>query len=189
MLQSLTRYLKCQQTTTTFHLHLTVLSLVILQIILSNFIDFNDSGEISQNPLFFYGSWLHIIDGLVLFLVGAIFILYELWQHGIRHFYPYLFGELKQVKRDIATLKSRRLPEAEQGGLAACVQGLGLGALALTLISGGTWYLAWTNHWQWAKLAMEAHETLTGLVIAYIVAHGAMGVLHARLVGKDTRDQ
>lgn len=55
-------------------LHITIIFLVLSQIILSNFIELNNSGEISANAIEFYGTWLYIILGLVLFPIAVVFL-------------------------------------------------------------------------------------------------------------------
>jgi hypothetical protein len=55
-------------------LHLAILVLVISQIIVSNFMDFTDAGEISDNNIEFYGAWLHIITGLFIIPLALVFL-------------------------------------------------------------------------------------------------------------------
>jgi len=55
---------------------------------------------------------------------------------------------------------------------------LGLGALTLVVLSGFTWFLLWIYMAPWAHSIKEFHELLTGLIEAYVVGHGGMGVLH-----------
>ena len=57
-------YLRERQTAPIRYLHITIIILVLSQIIVSNFMDFNDAGEISTDGIEFYGTWLHIITGL-----------------------------------------------------------------------------------------------------------------------------
>lgn len=158
--------------------HLLILFLVLSQIIVSNFMDFTDKGEISSKTIEFVGTWIHIGTGLVLLPIALIFIFIELKRHGFRYFFPYLYGNLSQIKKDIQQITQFKLPEAEPHGIATVVQGLGLGALILVILSGASWYISWVSGSALAKDLKEVHELLTGLIEAYVIGHGGMGVLH-----------
>jgi hypothetical protein len=174
--QTIHAYLKERQTPVIRLFHIAVLLLVLTQIILSNFIDFNDNGTISLNVIEFYGTWAHIVTGLILVPLAVIFILIEFKKHGFKHLYPYLRGDNQQLKADLSQLKRRQLPEPESNGVAAIVQGLGLGAIVLVLLSGSIWFYAWTYGASWAENMQEIHGLLTGLVITYFFAHGLIGL-------------
>lgn len=171
-------YLKERQTPVIRFFHIVVLLLVLTQIILSNFVDFNDDGTISSHVITFYGTWAHIVTGLLLVPLAVIFILIEFNNHGFKHFYPYLSGDNQQLKADFSQLKQRQIPEPVSKGIAAIVQGLGLGALVLVLLSGSIWFYAWTIGASWAEDMQEIHGLLTGLVITYFFAHGLIGLWH-----------
>lgn len=177
-LQTIKDYLKDRQSPAIRFLHLAVLLLVLSQIVVSNLIDVTDSGEISSNFIEFYGTWAHIVTGLSLVPLAIIFIVVEFKQHGFSHFFPYVFGDNEQLKADFAQLKQGQLPEPTNRGIAASVQGLGLGALVLVLLSGSVWYFAWSNGLAWAEDMQELHGLLTSLVITYFFAHAIMGLLH-----------
>jgi hypothetical protein len=174
-------YLKERQSPGIRHLHILILLLVISQILVSEFIEFNDAGEISQVTIEFISTWTHIITGMLLLPIALAFALIELRKHGFSYFYPYLQKDFKQIKSDIEQLKKFELPESSAKGLAPVVQGLGLGALFLVILSGLSWYLLWSNGVQWADDIKEVHELFTGLIETYIFAHGAMGLLHIYL--------
>jgi len=182
--QTIINYLQQRQTPTIRFFHITVLLLVLSQIIVSNFIDFNDNGEINRNFIGFYGTWIHIITGLLLVPLALLFTFIELKQHGFKYFFPYLSGDNEQLKSDFKQLKQLQLPEPNDKGMAAAVQGLGLGALLLVVLSGLFWFTAWINDMSWAENAQELHALLTGLVITYFFAHGFMGILHIFLARK-----
>ena len=173
-----TKYLRSRQNPAVFYLHITIILLVLGQLLLSNFIKFNEAGEISKNAIYFYGTWAHIITGLFLALISAVFITFVLKAHEIKNFFPYLHGDYAQVVTDINKLKQLKLPEPNPGGLASIVQGLGLGALILVLFSGSAWFVFWRAGYQGANVFKEMHGMLTGLVITYIIGHGGMGVFH-----------
>lgn len=166
---------------TIFFGHLAVVLFVLCQLLTSNFVHFEDDGSLSKNALNFYGSWAHFIGGLALIAITLAFLRFLFKYRGVKHFFPYLFGNNDQIKADIAQLRRRSLPEPKPFGLAAAVQGLGLCALVAALLAALVWFIAWESGATWAGAFKDLHGGLTGLVIAYLVAHGAMGGLHIGL--------
>lgn len=63
-------------------------------------------------------------------------------------------------------------------GLASTVEGLGLGALLLVVLSGTLWFVLWILDSPYAYDVMQAHKSLTGLIEVYILGHGFMAILH-----------
>ncbi len=178
------QYLRNRQPPVIMFFHLAILLLVLSQILVSNFMGFTRAGQIGGGVLVFYGTWTHIITGLTLLPVALLFAVLVLREHNLRYFFPYIFGDFKQVKSDLAALKNLRLPEPEAGGLAAVVKGLGLGALLLTLLAGLIWFLAWRQNAVWTHNAKEIHEFFAQIVELYIVGHGGMGLLHIYLTAR-----
>ncbi len=181
MRQTIIKYMRERQSPTILVLHLIILLLVISQIISSEFVEIEDNGEISSNTLEYIGSWIHFITGMVLFPIALAFTFIELKTHGIKYFFPYLWKDYDQIKADFDQLKKFQLPESSPKGIAPVVQGLGMGALLLVLLSGLSWFLLWNSGVGFAESVMEVHELLTGLIETYIFAHGAMGLLHIYL--------
>ena len=182
-------YLREQQPPLVRLLHIVILCLVLSQIIVSNFMGFADNGEISKKTVEYYGTWIHIGTGLSLLPITFIFIYIELKRHGITYFFPYCYGNFSQLKEDIQQLKQFKLPDPSAYGIAAIVQGLGLGALTLVVLSGLTWFLSWIYMAPWSDSIKEFHELLTGLIEAYIVGHGGMGMLHLFFKVKNQKNQ
>lgn len=176
--ESVKAYFEERQTPAVRFFHIAVLLLVISQILVSNLMEINDKGEIGHKAFEYYGTWAHIITGMVLAPLVLGFVVVELKRYGFGYFFPYLSGDVAQIKSDLAQLFKFQVPEPSPKGLAAVVQGLGMGALCLTLVAGLIWFYAWFNGMAFANDAKEVHETLTGLVEAYVVGHGAIGVLH-----------
>ncbi len=176
--RSIWGYFKQTQPPAVRVLHAVILILVICQLVSSNFIEFDKAGRIVATPVHFIGTWTHIATGLTLVPITLVFVIVELLRRGLFDFFPYLQGDFAQVRSDLAALKQRRLPEASPRGLAAIVQGLGLGAVLITLLAGLTWFVLWRYGVPWAGTVRAIHATLTGLVEAYIVGHGGMGLLH-----------
>jgi len=182
-------YLRERQPPVVRFFHITILCLVLSQIIVSNFMGFTGNGEISKKTVEYFGTWIHIGTGLSLLPITFIFIYIELKRHGITYFFPYCYGNFSQLKEDIQQLKQFKLPDPSAYGIAAIVQGLGLGALTLVVLSGLTWFLSWIYMAPWSDSIKEFHELLTGLIEAYIVGHGGMGMLHLFFKVKNQKNQ
>lgn len=162
-------------------LHLIVILMCISQLITSNLVNLRGSRIIDGSVSFTFGTWTHILPGLLLVGVTALFIAAELSRRGLKYFFAYLWGDLAQVKADLKTLAGRKLPDASPGGLPAIVQGLGLGAMGLTLLFGLLWFVLVLAGSGFSHAAIEMHEAVTGLVVVYLIGHGAMGVMHILL--------
>jgi hypothetical protein len=178
IIQITLEYLRERQPPMVRFLHIAILCLVLSQIIVSNFMGFTDNGEVNKKTVEYYGTWIHIGTGLSLLPIAFVFIFIELKRHGIQYFFPYFYGNFSQLKQDIQQLKQFELPEPSAYGIATIVQGLGLGALLLVILSGLTWFLSWIYMTPWANSIKELHESLTGLIEAYVIGHGGMGILH-----------
>jgi cytochrome b561 len=187
MLKTIRNYFGEKLTPSVRYLHYSILFLVLLQIILSNFIKINDDGAIGQNAIEYYSTWAHISVGLSLLLLAIVFTVVEFSKHGSSYFYPYLSGDLSQLKSDLSKLKSLEVPNASPKGLAAVIQGLGLGAILLVAISGTTWFVLWLYDLALANDVKEIHQLLTGLIEAYIIGHGGMGLMHIFIAFKEQK--
>jgi len=165
--------------------HYAVMLLVLIQIVVSNFMDVSDDGKISNHFFAYYGTWVHIITGLLLVLIATVFIIAELKKRGLIYFYPYLYGDLSRLKLDLQQLKSLELPAVSAKGLVAIVQGLGLGSLFMVVFSGLSWFILWSYHSPLADYVKEIHESLTGLIEAYVIGHGGMGFIHMFIAFKN----
>ena len=144
MFNFIRRYFATALTPVARYLHYWVLGLVLVQLLLSNTMKISDDGIISGQLLAYSSTWAHIVVGLLLLILTVSFILVEFRRYGVRYFYPYLFGDLGQLRTDINALLSFKLPEATPKGLAASVQGLGLGALLITVLAGALWFWLWS---------------------------------------------
>lgn len=178
-------YLSERQSPAVRGLHIVVLFFVLSQIAVSNFIKFNKNGEISSNIVEYYGTWAHIISGISLIPLSLFFVFFVMKGRGFKYFFPYFSGEYSQLKNDFLQLKQLKLPEPSAYGVASTIQGLGMSALFLVLLSGLLWFISWTYGAPWTDFMKESHELLTGLVIAYVVGHGCMGILHIFYIAKD----
>lgn len=180
------QYLGEQQTSKVRVVHMLVLSLVVTQIVISNFMHVPKEVSSTMHGSNAFFSWMHIGFGLLLLCLTVILAALCFSYRGVKYYYPYLWGDFDQLRQDFYSLRNRQLPVAQARGLAACVQGLGLGAMGLVVLSGATWLLLWINDESLASEARSLHQALTGLVEAYICGHGGMGLLHFWLKKKHT---
>ncbi len=172
------KYISERQPPVVRYLHITILCLVLSQMIVSNFMGFADNGEVGKKGIEYFGTWIHIGTGLSLLPIAFLFMIIELKRRGIKYFFPYFYGDFSQLKKDLQQLKQFKLPEPVDYGIAAIVQGLGLGALMLVILSGFVWFLSWVYVAPWAESMKTLHQLLTGLIQAYVIGHGGMGLLH-----------
>lgn len=91
--------------------------------------------------------------------------------------YPWLSGNFTQIKQDLQCLSRVELPESHPAGIAATVEGLGLLALLLALVTGTAWYLSASSTGISPEL-LKIHKTSVGLIETYFYGHGAMALLH-----------
>lgn len=159
-------------------LHFLMLVLVITQIIISNWMVGTKSTTIPGISGEYIFTWMHILIGFTLFFLSLSLIFTCLKERGVKHFYPYLWGDFKQIKIDINQLIKFKLPDSTPTGLAATVQGLGLGALSIVIISGITWFFLWIQGAPLANEARNIHKSLTILIEIYIYGHGGLGFIH-----------
>ncbi|MEA9389698.1 cytochrome b/b6 domain-containing protein [Acerihabitans sp. TG2] len=162
-------------------LHLAIALFVIIQILNSNGIQGDAVAQVNEVGMRLNFTWMHIVIGIMLFLLSLVLTAYCLFTRGVKYFYPYLWGDFSQIKRDLKQILRLNFPEASPKGLAACVQGLGLGALLLVVLSGLSWFLLSRMNVSWAANVLGLHKTLTALIEVYIFAHGGMGILHVIL--------
>ena len=172
------RYLGEHQAKKVRIVHILVLLLVINQIVISNFMHVPKEAVIEMHGSNAFFSWMHVGCGLLLLFLTATLAALCFGSRGLKCYYPYMWGDFAQLRQDLRALRNRQLPGAEARGLAACVQGLGLGAMGLVTLSGALWLVLWINGQSLAPDVRSLHQALTGLVETYICGHGGMGLLH-----------
>ena len=97
---------------------------------------------------------------------------------GPRHYFPYLWGDMDQLARDVAAIRSGKLIIAPRPkGLACVVQGLGMGALSMVLLTGLWWFRTWQLG-DASHTAASLHSLFVWLLMAYAVGHGGMALGH-----------
>ncbi|MEI3477773.1 MAG: cytochrome b/b6 domain-containing protein, partial [Bilophila sp.] len=123
-------------------LHALVAVLVILQILSSSAMHM-DAGHFA--PWHVAGLAVPSGGGARNGALQPVLAAATLTRHGLRHFFPYLWGDTDQLKKDVlASLRLNMVPPRPRG-LAAAVQGLALGALLLTVLSGLLWFILWRH--------------------------------------------
>lgn len=156
-------------------LHIIVALMILAQIINSNFIE---SEALDEQGLTAIVTWIHVISGLSLIILGCLMLVWMLTQRGARYYFSWLSFDFRGIMQDIATLRRFTLPEAHSGGIAATIQGLGVLSLLAVSLSGGMWFLLNAVQNPLADTLMHWHKNLTTLIEIYFFSHGAMGLLH-----------
>lgn len=156
------------------------LHIIIAIMILSQIINSNATERESLSELSFVGvvTWFHIISGIALIGLGFIMSAWMLSQRGLRYYFAWTYFDFRALRADFLTLSRLQLPEAQAGGLAASIQGLGVLALLAVALSGGVWFMADLLQLPQANTLIHLHKFLTTFIEAYIYCHGAMGLLH-----------
>ncbi len=159
-------------------LHAIIAVFIILQILSSFAMHMLPSGQINPALSSWLAVWYHILAGLLVVVLGMLLVADSLTKRGLRYFFPYLWGDTEQLKKDIQdSLRFKMVPPRPKG-LATTVQGLGLGALLLVVLSGLIWFILWRSGSPFAELALETHKSVSGLIELYLIGHGGMALLH-----------
>ncbi|MGK8678222.1 cytochrome b/b6 domain-containing protein [Serratia marcescens] len=168
-------------------LHIIVAFLILLQIINSNL---TESSSLGDPTIVGIVTWIHVISGFALIVLGFVMLVWMLVTRGFRYYYSWLTLDFRGITEDIKTLFSLRLPEAHAGGIAALIQGLGVLALLGVALCGGLWFVLNANLGSSSVLVRDVlhfHKFLTVFIETYFFAHGAMGLLHIFLTVRDQR--
>lgn len=168
-------------------LHIIVAFLILLQIINSNL---TESSSLGDPTVVGIVTWIHVISGFALIVLGFVMLVWMLVNRGFRYYYSWLALDFRCITQDIKTLFSLRLPEAHAGGIAALIQGLGALALLGVALCGGLWFVLNANLGASSVLVRDVlhfHKFLTVFIETYFFAHGAMGLLHIFLTVRDQR--
>lgn len=159
-------------------LHILIAVLILAQIINSNFTRREALGGDSLETAI---TWMHIISGLGLIVLGCALLTWMLSQRGFSWYFAWIMADFRGIRQDLVTLAKWQLPEASPGGIAATIQGLGLVALLAVAVSGGLWFAVYNIQGSSSYLAhsiLHWHKFLTTFIEIYFYAHGAMGLLH-----------
>lgn len=158
-----------------YRLHLAVACLVLAQIISSSYI--HPRSITGLNSL----GWIHILGGLALLVLGTAFTKHLIAWRKLAYFYPYLFGLFQALINDLKLLFKAKLPKSKPGGIVAIIQGFGLIAFWLVVLSGTLWFVSWDLELSFSHTLKHWHEKLTLLIEIYLYGHGAMAIIHTLL--------
>ena len=125
-----------------------------------------------------FTAWIHMWSGATLCLLAVVQTTYSIRLRGLRHFFPYLWGDVDILKHDIRESLHFKMVPPRPKGLGAVVQGLGLGALCLTAFTGLIWFWLWQTGSAGMEMASRIHDAASLLIILYFIGHGGMATLH-----------
>lgn len=159
-------------------MHALVVIMVTLQLCSSLGMPGAPQHGVTVGTVGYLASSYHILGGLFLVVFSCVFTWKSFSLRGLKHFFPYLWGETEQLRKDIVTSMQFKIVAPRPGGLATVVQGLGFGALLLTVFSGFAWFALWRAGAPQAAQALTVHKSVVVLLILYFLGHGGMALLH-----------
>ena len=166
-------YISEQQSFIFRWVHITLAGCVLLQIIDSNFM------HVKYALMFFnIGTIIHIIVGILTSVLALLLVFLSFKKRGLKYYYPYIWMDFQNLKKDFLTIMSLKLPNAKPKGLAAIVQGFGLISIILVCFTGVAWLVFWYFDFPNAHEIQNIHKTTVGLLEAYIIGHPLMGFMH-----------
>ncbi|HAU5563727.1 TPA: cytochrome b/b6 domain-containing protein [Serratia fonticola] len=162
-------------------MHITTALLVLSQIINSNWTRREAMGVGGLESVI---TWFHILSGFALIACSVFLAGWMLSQRGFAWYFAWMKLDFSGFMRDLKILRNFTLPDAQSGGIASAIQGLGVMSLLAVSLTGGLWFLLSNMPSPNASLAHDVlhwHKTLTTLIEIYFYAHGIMGLLHMLL--------
>ena len=109
-------------------IHAAVIAFVLLQFLTSMVMMVTVEGPSGL-------AWIHIISGMALCLLGIALVTLSIRKRGLRNFFPYLWGDMEQLGKDMRAAAQFKMVGPRPKGLPACIQGLGMGALLLAVLA------------------------------------------------------
>ena len=122
-----------------FCLHTGLVIGVILQLSSSQLMHM----QIPHANLFFV---MHLVSGIATFCCASAYVLYRLLMSGqtLLPLFPWAQSTgLRAIGHDIQILRRLRFPVRESGGLAGCVQVLGILLILTMVLLGAVWAIVW----------------------------------------------
>ncbi len=122
-------------------------------------------------------SW-HIELGLLLVPFICIFLFVSFKRRGFRYFFPYFWGDIVQLRKDIEVVKKGGIPAPRPGGLPGVIQGIGFVFFFLTVALGFTWYVLWDSMPRFSVDFLNYHRYTALILAIYALGHGCMALRH-----------
>lgn len=169
----------------TRRLHAIVALLIAMQLLGGNMVSSSMFGLPLEQAL---PLWGHVSSGLLILCLSLLLTVNGLRRKGFAHFFPYAFGNTKQLRQDIQESLRFKVIGPRPGGLASTVQGLGLCALLLTACSGATWLLLRLSGDEPLFWLTSLHGVAALLLTIYFAGHGTMALIHFIVWQKKSRN-
>ncbi len=125
----------------------------------------------------FIDSW-HIELGLLLVPFVCIFLIVSLKRRGFKYFFPYLWADTVQLRKDIEKVSQGNIPAPRPGGLPGVIQGFGFVSFFLTVAFGFIWYLLWESDPKLSVDFLDYHRYAAYALAIYAIGHGFMALCH-----------
>ncbi len=134
----------------------------------------------------FFDAW-HIELGLFIMPFVCIFLYISFKRRGVRYFFPYLWGDTEQLRKDIQKIAQGAIPAPRPGGLPGVIQGFGFLCFFLTTFLGFLWYMLWESHTALSVDFLHWHRYMAVPLTIYVFGHGAMALCHFRVWQKSQK--
>ncbi len=125
----------------------------------------------------FVDSW-HMELGFFLVPFVLIFVGVSLQRRGVQYFFPYIFGNIEQLRKDWHMLLKGGIPAPRPGGLPGVIQGFGHICFFLSTMLGLIWYLLWEKHTLLSVDFLDYHRYFAYALMVYVLGHGWMALRH-----------
>ncbi len=136
----------------------------------------------------FFDTW-HIELGLLLVPFVCIFLCVSFSRRGFRYFFPYLWGDIGQLRKDIEKISQGNIPAPRPGGLPGIIQGIGFICFFLTVFLGFIWYVLWGSSPSLSVDFLHWHRYIAVALAIYAFGHGFMALCHFNIWKKNQAAQ
>ncbi len=120
--------------------------------------------------------YAHVTLGLIMVPLALAYAATNVLGGRWRDYFPWLAGDLSEVKRDVAGVFRAKLPQPGGAGLFSLIEGIVLLLLLATAISGLGWFLL-----EGSRAAMawrDWHIVAADALVAGLVVHAIAASLH-----------
>jgi len=116
--------------------------------------------------------WAHVILGLAALVLGLGFFLTTALQGRLGQYFPWAWGQLGPLWRDLRGVLTLRMPTNEGAGLFSIIKGLLLLALLVTGVTGAAWLLTAGSQDAvfWRGWHIVSAQCLIWALVAHILA-------------------